>query len=62
MNNDPTTAIVEFQVNSETTTTDEWLNEWAIRAEDARDGEPDTPAYASALNTESEGSVLVFER
>jgi len=62
MNNDPMTAIVEFQVNSETTTTDEWLNEWAVRAEDARDGEPDTPAYASALNAESEGSVLVFER
>ena len=38
MNNDPMTAIVEFQVNSETTTTDEWLNEWAIRSEDARDG------------------------
>ena len=42
MNNDPMTAIVEFQVNSETTTTDEWLNEWAIRAEDAQNGEPDT--------------------
>ena len=62
MNNDPMTAIVEFQVNSETTTTDEWLNEWAARAEDAREGEPDTSAYASALNTESKGSVLVFER
>ena len=62
MNNDPMTAIMEFQVNSETTTTDEWLNEWATRAEDAREGELDTSAYSSALNTESEGSVLVFER
>ena len=44
MTDDPTTMVVEFEVNSETTTTDEWLNERAIRAEDARDGEPDTPA------------------
>ena len=51
MNDDPTTMIVEFEVNSETTTTYEWLNECAIRAEDARDGEPDTPAYAAALNS-----------
>ena len=62
MNNDRMTAVVDFQVNSETTTTDEWLHDWAARADDARDGEPDTPAYTSALNTESKDSVLVFER
>ena len=62
MTDDPTTMIVEFEVNSETTTTDEWLNERVIRAEDARGGEPDTPAYAAALNSESKTSVMVFER
>ena len=51
MHDDTTTMIVEFEVNSETTTTSEWLNEWAIRAEDARDGEPGTSAYAAALNS-----------
>ena len=51
MNDDPTTMIVEFEVNSETTTTDECLIEWTIRADDVRDGEPDTPAYAAALNS-----------
>ena len=62
MTDDPTTMIVEFEVNSETTTTDEWLNERAIRAEDARGGEPDTPAYFAALNSESKTSVMFFER
>ena len=62
MSNEPMTAIVEFQVNTETTSVEQWLEEWSKRAEDARIGEPQTPSYAVALNTEARDQVLVFER
>ncbi|MCZ6853857.1 MAG: hypothetical protein O7G86_08050, partial [Gammaproteobacteria bacterium] len=58
----PMTAIVEYQIRSENTTMDEWLAEWDKRAEDARVGEPETTAYASAINLENALNVLVFER
>ena len=60
--NKPMTAIVEFQVRSEVSTTEEWLAEWQLRAEDARVGEPETTAYAAAINAEAANQVLVFER
>ncbi|TDJ38213.1 MAG: hypothetical protein E2O61_04805 [Gammaproteobacteria bacterium] len=58
----PMTAIVEYQIRNENTTMDEWLAEWDKRAEDARVGEPETTAYASAINLENALNVLVFER
>ena len=58
----PMTAIVEFQIRKENTTMDDWLSEWDKRAEDARLGEPETTAYASAINLDNELNVLVFER
>lgn len=62
MNDKPMTAIVEFQVNTETTSVEEWLEEWSKRAEDARVGEPQTPSYAAAINSEVDNNILVFER
>ena len=62
MSNEPMTAIVEFQVNTETNSVEQWLEEWSKRAEDARVGEPQTPSYAAALNSEARDHVLVFER
>ena len=41
---------------------EEWLAEWNKRARDARDGEPETTAYAAAVNVEEENGVLIFER
>ena len=41
---------------------EEWLAEWNKRALDARDGEPETNAYAAAVNVEEESRVLIFER
>ena len=41
---------------------EEWLAEWNKRALDARDGEPETTAYAAAVNVEEESRVLIFER
>ena len=41
---------------------EEWLAEWNKRASDARDGEPETTAYAAAVNVEEENGVLIFER
>ena len=41
---------------------EEWLAEWNMRALDARDGEPETTAYAAAVNVEDENGVLIFER
>ena len=58
----PMTAIVEYQIRQENSTMDEWLAEWDKRAEDARQGEPETTAYASAVNLDNALNVLVFER
>ena len=33
--NEPMTTVVEFQIRTETTSMDEWLDEWAVRADDA---------------------------
>lgn len=56
------TAVVEFQIRTETTNMDEWLTEWHQRAEDALLGEPETSAYEAAVSTDDESCVLVFER
>ena len=39
-NNDTMTAMVEYQIRSETTTMEAWLEEWTKRADDAHDFEP----------------------
>lgn len=58
----PFGVMVEFQIRPEATTTDEWLSEWNRRAEDALHAEPETNAYAAALNADDDHQVLVFER
>ena len=56
------TAIVEFQIRPENVTMDGWIDIWDRRAQDAWEGEPETSAYAAAVNLEDERNVLVFER
>ena len=56
------TVLVEFQIRTETTTMAAWLEEWDKRGQDAYHGEPDTTAYAAAINVDAPDSVLVFER
>jgi quinol monooxygenase YgiN len=58
----PFTVMVEFQIRPEATTTQEWLTEWGVRADDALHGEPGTSAYGSALNEDDDHQVLVYER
>ena len=58
--NQSMTAIVEYQIRTETTSMPEWLDEWDTRAQDARDFEPETNAYAAAINMEDESNVFVF--
>ena len=60
--NQAMTAIVEFQIRTETTTLDAWLDEWQKRADDAFEHEPETSAYEALVNTEDESRVLIFER
>lgn len=60
--NEPITVLVEYQIRPEATSRDEWLTEWRARAEDARVGEPETGAYAAAVNLSEPLNVLVFER
>ncbi len=62
MTNESMTALVEFQIRPETTSLTDWLEVWNKRAEDARDGEPETTAYAASVNVENELNVLVYER
>jgi hypothetical protein len=62
MSERPITAIVEYQVGEEGATLDEWLQDWAKRADDARIGEPETLAYEAAVSLEDESKVLVFAR
>lgn len=62
MSDAPLTAIVEFQIRPENVTMDGWLDIWDKRARDAWEGEPETSAYAAAVNLEDERNVLVFER
>lgn len=56
------TALVEFQIRSDETTMDDWLEEWQKRAQDAFDAEPETTAYAAAVSLEDESCVFVYER
>ena len=58
----PLTALVEYQVRTETTTVDEWLDVWQKRGQDALVGEPGTSAYEAARSQQDESHVLVFER
>ena len=60
--NRPTIAVVEFEIQTETTTMAEWLDEWEKRAEDAYDFEPETTAYEAAVHAEDDTRVLVYER
>ena len=62
MSDAPVTAIVEFQIRPENVTMDGWLDIWDKRARDAWEGEPETSAYAAAVNLDDERNVLVFER
>ena len=62
MSDAPLTAIVEFQIRPENVSLDGWLDIWEKRAQDAWEGEPETSAYATAVNLEDERNVLVFER
>ena len=62
MSDAPLTAIVEFQIRPENVTMDGWIDIWDRRARDAWEGEPETSAYAAAVNLEDERNVLVFER
>jgi len=56
------TAMVEYQIRAENTAMPQWLDEWSKRADDAFEGEPETGAYAAAVNVEDASNVLVFER
>ncbi|MCZ6458514.1 MAG: antibiotic biosynthesis monooxygenase [Gammaproteobacteria bacterium] len=60
--NRPMTTMVEFQIRPENTSLEAWLDEWEKRADDAQHGEPETSAYAAAINLEDAKNVLVFER
>lgn len=60
--NQPMTAIVEFQIRTENTSLDQWLDEWQKRADDAYEHEPETTAYEAAVNIADESRVLIFER
>jgi len=58
----PMSCIVEYNIRKENTTMEKWLEMWKPRAVDARDGEPETSAYAACINTNNPERVLVFER
>ena len=58
----PITVVVEFEVDTDAVSVDEWLDVWEDRADDAYDHEPETTAYEAAVNVEEPSRVLVFER
>ncbi|MGK0343897.1 MAG: quinol monooxygenase YgiN, partial [Candidatus Azotimanducaceae bacterium] len=58
----PLTALVEYQVRTETTSVNEWLDVWRNRGEDALAGEPETSSYEAAVSDQDTDHVLVFER
>lgn len=60
--NDAITAVVEYQIRPQNNTMREWLDVWSIRGRDAQQGEPETNAYATAVNLDDPNNVLVFER
>ena len=58
----PQTVLVEFQIRPESNTMPEWVTEWDRRASDAAEFEPETTAYAAAVNVEDPNNILIFER
>lgn len=60
----PFTAFAGFEIRAENTTVDDWMDIWRVRADDARDFEPMTSAYAGtrSLDPETPNQILVFER
>lgn len=56
------TAVVEYQIRPENNSMREWLDVWSKRGRDAQQGEPETGAYATAINLDDPNNVLVFER
>ena len=52
------TVLVEYHIRPENCSMAEWLEIWRPRAEDARDGEPETTAYAACLNTANDDRAL----
>lgn len=60
--NESMTAVVEFQIRPENTSMRDWLDVWSIRGADALQSEPETKAYATAVNLEDPNNVVVFER
>lgn len=58
----PTTIMIEFEIRTAVTSSSAWLAEWQLRADDAFTGEPETDAYATALNVDHPNHVVVFER
>ena len=58
----PLTALVQYQVRQETTTSEQWLDAWEPRAVDALSAEPETTAYEALVPHEAEDQMLVFER
>ena len=58
----PLTALVEYEVRTDSTSVNEWLDVWQDRGEDALVGEPETSAYEAAVSDQDTGQVLVFER
>lgn len=62
MTDSPITVVVEFEVETETSSRDEWLQAWKGRADDAFEHEPFAPAYEAAVSVEDSSKVLVFER
>lgn len=56
------TAVVEYQIRPENNSMRDWLDVWSIRGRDAQQGEPETNAYATAVNLDDPNNVVVFER
>jgi len=59
--NAPLTALVEYQIRTDETTLDDWLDVWQKRAQDALEAEPDTTTYAAAASLEDESYLLFYE-
>ncbi|MDA8628481.1 antibiotic biosynthesis monooxygenase [Pseudomonadales bacterium] len=59
--NAPLTALVEYQVRTDETTTADWLDVWKKRAQDALEAEPHTTTYAAAASLEDESSLFFYE-
>lgn len=60
--NQPTTIMIEFEIRTPETSVNAWLDVWRARGVDAYEGEPETLAYATAINNDHPNQVVVFER